>query len=281
MAMIRRFAWGVRTAFWLGWQVESNWTDPFLFAVYSLVRPLTGVLVLFFMFVVLSGGQRGPMLNFFIVGSALWPYVVNSLQGVAYTVVEDREQYKMLRYVYLTPIPLGVYLVGRAIAKAVIATIGVVLTFGFAIAALGLPIVPGVINAPYLAATFLLGFVGMWAMGLMVAALSLNLTQQAWTMPEAVGGAFYLLCGAIFPLSQLPPPLQAVGSLLPMTYWLEGIRRGLFGAQIGSFPLLSDGEVFVRLLVSTLLSCLAGYVLFRLGERLAKTSGNLDRTSNF
>ncbi len=29
-----------RTAAWLGWQIESNWADPFLFAVYSIVKPL-------------------------------------------------------------------------------------------------------------------------------------------------------------------------------------------------------------------------------------------------
>ena len=31
---------------WLGWQVESNWTDPFLFLVFSVVKPVAGVLIL-------------------------------------------------------------------------------------------------------------------------------------------------------------------------------------------------------------------------------------------
>ena len=29
-----------RMATWLGWQVESNWTDPFLFAIYVIIKPL-------------------------------------------------------------------------------------------------------------------------------------------------------------------------------------------------------------------------------------------------
>ena len=29
-----------RVATWLGWQIESNWTDPFLFAIYSIVKPV-------------------------------------------------------------------------------------------------------------------------------------------------------------------------------------------------------------------------------------------------
>ncbi len=39
-----------RIAAWLGWQVESNWTDPLLFAVYSLVRPLAGAAILVVMY---------------------------------------------------------------------------------------------------------------------------------------------------------------------------------------------------------------------------------------
>ncbi|MDO9129565.1 MAG: hypothetical protein Q7U34_06835, partial [Anaerolineales bacterium] len=35
-----------RIATWLGWQIESNWTDPFLFAVYSIVKPLAGASIL-------------------------------------------------------------------------------------------------------------------------------------------------------------------------------------------------------------------------------------------
>jgi ABC-2 type transport system permease protein len=281
MAIMRQTLGGLCASVWLGWQVESNWTDPFLFAIYSLVRPLAGVLILFFMFVVLSGWQGGPMLNFFLVGSALWPYVVNSLQGLAFTVVQDREEYKTIRYLYLVPVPYVVYLIGRAIAKVIIASIAVVITFGFAVAVLGLPLDPAVIDLPYLAASFPLGFIGMWALGMIVASLSLNLTQHAWSLPDAVGGALYLLCGAIFPITQLPSALRFVGSLLPVTYWLEAMRRGLFGATISSFPSLSNEEVFLRLVVTTVGAGIAGFCFYAWGERLAKTSGNLDRTSNY
>ena len=36
-------AWrSFRTAIGLGWAIESNWSDPFLFAVYTLAKPLHG-----------------------------------------------------------------------------------------------------------------------------------------------------------------------------------------------------------------------------------------------
>ena len=36
------FSRSFRMAAWLGWQIESNWTDPFLFAIYSIIKPLAG-----------------------------------------------------------------------------------------------------------------------------------------------------------------------------------------------------------------------------------------------
>jgi ABC-2 type transport system permease protein len=146
---------------------------------------------------------------------------------------------------------------------------------------LGLPLLPELIDLPYLAVSFALGFIGMWALGLLVAALALNFTQQAWSMPEAVGGALYLLCGAIFPLSQLPPWLAAVGSVLPITYWLEAVRRGLFNQSLGSFPLLSNQDILLRLVVTTLGACIAGALVFAWGERRAKMASNLDRVTGY
>ena len=280
--MIGRLARGLRASFWLGWLVESNWTDPFLFLIYSLLQPLAGVLVLYYMFRVLAGGQSEEVLYYFLVGSVLWPYVVNSLQGIAYTVVEDREQYKMIRYLCVTAVPYGVYLIGRAIARVVIGSVAVALTFLFAVIFLGLPIDRSVIDLPYLVLGFPFGFVGIWALGLIVAALAFNLTQQAWSMPQAVGGALYLLCGAIFPITQLPPLLQALGALLPVTYWLEVMRRGLLGSGgLSSFPSLSNEDVFARLIITTLAACLAAAVSFAWGMRSARATGRLDRTSSY
>jgi len=43
-------------AAWLGWQIESNWADPFLFAIYSIVRPLSSLLILVVMYTVITKG---------------------------------------------------------------------------------------------------------------------------------------------------------------------------------------------------------------------------------
>src|SRR5262245_3549694 len=37
---MRTLAARLRTAAWLGWQIESNWAAPFLFIVYAVLRPM-------------------------------------------------------------------------------------------------------------------------------------------------------------------------------------------------------------------------------------------------
>ena len=40
----------------LGWQMEANWTDPLLFFIYSVAKPLASALILVVMLEVISGG---------------------------------------------------------------------------------------------------------------------------------------------------------------------------------------------------------------------------------
>src|SRR5256885_688509 len=108
----------LRVGYWLGWQIESNWTDPLLFFIYSIARPLGGVLILVFMYHVVARAGGAAMLGFFVVGTACWPFVVRGMMGTAYSLISDREHWRTLRYVYISPISLRAYLVGRALAQA-------------------------------------------------------------------------------------------------------------------------------------------------------------------
>src|SRR5207237_4119657 len=93
----------LRAGFWLGWKIESNWADPLLFLIYSVVRPLGSALILVMMFFAVSGGRRGPLLDFFVVGSAFWPLILPRLQGLLTAVLPDPELRRMTRSVYTSP----------------------------------------------------------------------------------------------------------------------------------------------------------------------------------
>ena len=58
-AQYLQFLWrSFRMASWLGWQIESNWADPFLFAVYSIIKPLAGAAILVVMYTVITNGKQ-------------------------------------------------------------------------------------------------------------------------------------------------------------------------------------------------------------------------------
>ena len=72
-----------------------------------------------------------------------------------------------------------------------------------------------------------IGLVGVIALGATMAAIVMQTRQDSWNYPEAVAGALFLVVGAVFPLSVLPPVAQVVGLLVPLTWWMEGVRRAL------------------------------------------------------
>jgi len=65
-----------RIASWLGWQIESNWTDPFLFAIYSLIKPLAAAAILVVMYSVITQGNfDSPVFPYIYIGNAFYTYV--------------------------------------------------------------------------------------------------------------------------------------------------------------------------------------------------------------
>src|SRR6266478_1770863 len=48
-------------SFGVGWKIESNWTDPVLFATYQVIRPLASLLIV--AFIVIIGASVGAASN--------------------------------------------------------------------------------------------------------------------------------------------------------------------------------------------------------------------------
>ncbi|HET7645363.1 MAG TPA: ABC transporter permease [Candidatus Limnocylindria bacterium] len=266
-----------RTAIGLGWAVESNWSDPFLFAVYTLAKPLAAAMILVVMFQVITGGQGTEFLQFMIVGSALWNVVFGVMGGLVQSILEDRERYRMMKYVVVTPSSLFPFLLGRSLARVLISFIAVAVTLLVGILFLGVELRPNVL---VLVPALVLGIVAVIALGIFMAGWCLQLRQEAWSYPEAIAGALYLVSGAIFPVGVLPEFLRPVAWVSPTTWWLEASRRGLLGhgspGQIGQLP---DGTVLLNLAISTAVVVPLALVLFAWFVRRARQAGLLDMTT--
>ena len=268
-------AWrSFRTAIGLGWAVEANWSDPFLFVVYTVAKPLAAALILVVMFDVITGGQRPEFLQFLIVGSALWNVVFGVMGGLVQSILEDRERYRMLKYIVVTPSGLFPFLLGRSLARVVVSFVAVALTLFVGVAFLGVELRP---NFLYLVPATLLGVLAVIALGIFMAGWCLQLRQEAWHYPEAIAGAIYLISGAIFPIDILPSFLHPVAYASPTTWWLEASRRGLLGhGSPGEIGTISDGAVMLFLVISTAIAIPIGLAAFAWFMKRARQAGLLD-----
>jgi ABC-2 type transport system permease protein len=227
-----------------------------------------------------------------IVGSALWSLVLSGIAGLAWAVLDDRERYRMLKYVYVSPSTFVVVLIGRGIARLAVGAMGAGITLFAGVAFLGVSFSLGAVDWPLLVIVLALGTVAILAIGVLMAAICIQTRQDSWTYPEAVAGALFLVVGAVFPLAVLPDPLQLLGLLSPLTWWIDGIRQALFpggtssiGGPTSEWYRLtgtvnpSDAQIVIALLATGALVTLGAAIAFRASEHRAKDRGTIDQTT--
>ena len=278
----RSFKW----AAWLGWQIESNWTRPSLFAIYSVIKPIASAFILVLMYVAFAfiGKIDDPALfNFVYVGNAFFIFVGNTLFGTFQVIQQDREWYQTLRYTYISPISYYTYIVGRATTKVIVAAFAVVITLGFGVGFLQIRLVLALGDLPLFVAAFLLGILTLVGIGVCLAALSFLTARHVHGLAEGIPGLFYLFCGILFPLSILPQWAQFVGRALPLTYWFEITRRLVLPPEYQiDTGIVGDPLTMLGLLA---VSAAAFFVLsigmFRWMEYLARKAGKLDMTTSY
>lgn len=272
-----------RTAAWLGWQIESNWADPFLFAIYSIVKPLATAGILVVMYGIVTGGRfESPAFAYMYLGNAFYMYVGAVMTGVAYAVIDDRERYRTLKYVYVAPIDFRLYLIGRAAARVLTGTAAVAITIAAGVLWLDVPVRLDAVDWLLLGVSLAVGLVSLALLGLALGGVVMQVAHQSWSVGEAVAGTLFLFSGAVFPLDVLPAWLRPIGFALPITYWLELMRRALVGP--GGFQTLAG---FSNLQLLAILTALTGVLAalalggFRWCEHRARERGLIDRTTGY
>lgn len=269
-----------RASVWLEWQSRGNWTNPALYLIFLIARPISAALVLVFMYRIASGQTAGGIFGFLIVGSAAWSFVEQIMAGLPQAVLNDREEYAMLKYVYIAPQSYLVFLVGRSIPRMLAAALSFIITVVFGVVFLGVPVDVTQINLPLLLAAMLCGLIAIVALGIAFAGLCLMLKRGAYQMPEAITGSLYLVAGAIFPIAVLPGWLETLSLFVPLTYWLELTRRSLLGSNIGAkFPIDSTPEILGLLVLTTVVTVTISIVAFKICEGIARERGQIDRTT--
>lgn len=279
-------AWrSFRIATWLGWQIESNWADPLLFIIYSIVKPLASASILVVMYGIITNSNfQNPLFPYIYLGNAFYIYVGAVMGGVSWAVIDDREHYKTLKYMYVAPIKIPIYLLGRGVARFLTGSASVFITIVAGVLFLKVPIELQQINFPLFFLSLLMGIIMLAMMGLLLGSITLLLVHHSFGIAEGVAGALYLFSGAIFPLEVLPAWLRPVGFAMPITYWLELLRRSLVGNVAQAFPTLaafSNLQLIGILLLLSLIFGFAAVFAFRWCDHRARECGLIDRVTNY
>jgi len=165
-----------------------------------------------------------------------------------------------------------------------VGSVAVFITVVFGALFLKVPLDPALVNWPLFLLALFIGVVMLSFMGLILAGVTLLLVNHVWFVGEGVAGALYLFSGAIFPLEVLPAWLRPVGYLLPITYWLELVRRTLVGQVAEAFPTLTGLSELQLLGILTGLSLLFAWgsiYVFRRCDRTARERGTIDMVTNY
>lgn len=278
----RRLVGSFVAAYRLGWAVTSNWTSVKLFALYCVLRPVSGVLMLVLMYRAITGRSvASEYLAFLVVGTGFWSFVQEAMGGFADSVSEDRGRYRMLKYLYIAAPRFGVYLVGRCAAHLVTSTASVAVVLLLATPLLRLPLSLRTLDLPLLLLAMALATVAVLVLAVAYGVLLLAM-RDSYGYGELLAQMLYIISGAIFPLTVLPGAVRAIAEVLPLSYWLELVRRSLLGAHtIRLYPQLSDAAVVGRLALTTLGLAVVGQLVYLVADRRARRLGLIDLETQF
>ena len=273
--------------------MDSNWTEPWLFIVYSVIKPIAATFILVLMYIVLAAiGQfnAGALFDFMYVGNAFFIFVGTTLFGTFQVIQSDREWYQTIRYIYISPISFYVYVMGRAISKILVASFAVVITLAFGAFVLrpAVQVSLPLSSIPIFVASLLLGLLCLLTIGITLGGVTFLMARHTQSLAEAVPGIFYVFCGVLFPLSVLPGWLQGVGKAIPLTYWFELSRRLLLSpadqAVLGPLTglgVFSNETILGFLALSSVVFFVLSLGVFKLGEYLARRAGKIDMTTSY
>jgi ABC-2 type transport system permease protein len=205
--------------------------------------------------------------SFIVVGTVLWMWLNMTLWDMGYF-LRNEQMHGTLESNWLCPVWRISIMLGASLTKLATSVLFLgltVLEFGLL---LGVRLVRG--NIPLLMLLFLLMLPIIYGIGLVFGSLVIRF-KEANAMVFLVRGIFMVFCGITYPLAVLPPWMQGVAYVLPLTYAIRDIRAAAL-ADAGIAAVAPD---LVRLAAFAVLLPAIGVIAFSLMECRARRTGTL------
>lgn len=193
--------------------------------------PLLDLVVWGFVSVYLERFQNGVpgFVKFFIGALILWDMLFRSQQGISVSFLEDVWSRNLLN-IFVSPLSqaeyitslLAISVIKLLLTSTVMMTLAYIL-YSFNIFLLGFSLIPFIANL------IIMG----WAIGIITTAVILRFGQEAEVLAWGIALLFQPVSAVFYPVSVLPPSLQAIANFIPAAHVFEGMRVVISG---GGFP---------------------------------------------
>ena len=211
------------------------------------------------------------LMTFLMVGALIWSYLSVLFDVLSETVSWERWE-GTIEYTFMSPSSRVTHLLGMGIYAVVYGIAQIAIMFGVVTLFFELDLS----EANYWGALLVLAVcsISLVGFGIVAAVLPLLSPEKGQQVSYIVSSVLLLVSGVYYDVSVLPGWMQAIATVSPVTYALEGSRAALQdGAGLAELwdsirVLLVMGAVFVPL----------GLWVFHLGERYAKRTGKLKRS---
>ena len=211
------------------------------------------------------------LMTYLLVGALIWNYLSMLFDVLSETVSWERWE-GTIEYTFMSPSSRVTHLLGMGLYAVVYGILQTALTLGVCAAFFRLDLS----QANYWGALLVLAVasVSLVGFGVVAAVLPLLSPEKGQQVSYIVSSVLLLVSGVYYEVDVLPGWMQAIATVSPVTYALQGARAALQDgagpAELWTsiWPLLIMGVVFVPL----------GLFVFHLGERYAKKTGKLKRS---
>jgi len=211
------------------------------------------------------------LMTYLMVGALIWSYLSVLFDVLSETVSWERWE-GTIEYTFMSPSSRVTHLLGMGVYAVVYGIAQIAIMFGVVSLFFELDLA----QANYWGALLVLAVcsVSLIGFGIVAAVLPLLSPEKGQQVSYIVASLLLLVSGVYYPVDVLPGWMQAIATVSPVTYALEGSRQALLkGAGAAElwdsiWPLIIMGAVFVPL----------GLWVFHAGERYAKRTGKLKRS---
>ncbi|HMI98582.1 MAG TPA: ABC transporter permease [Gaiellaceae bacterium] len=249
----------------MSYRALFHWMTPQIYVPSLLVAPIFQILL--FAYIGRSAGLNSD--KFYLVGNSLQYAAVPCLFAMSQLIGGERYQ-NTLSAILVSPARRIPLFFGRAIP--VVANGAFVAAFSLTAGALILRVHIPFSAIPALALVILVAAFSCTGLGLINAALSLAVRENA-VLTNVIFGFLLIFTGANVPLDALPGWMSTAAQGLPFTHAIKAARQLADGASFGSVA----GIIGVELLVG-LCYAAAGYALLRFMEVRSRRNASLERS---